>query len=478
MSPMLDISRTSQLPPELWEDIIKYSTPSSLRACLSVSRLFHDLAVRFLFSTIHIQFGALSPHGLSPEEHERRVARNCSIGSDILCYIASKPSFAVVVKKIVVHSYMVGPYVFDRQLLIDAVSKLSNLSCFVWYGVASSVSATLVLNRPDLDPANGDIRIPLASSLPLRRIQNLRSLSLEWWADELEHEDPELELTEVRDMIEANTDTLQELEICAPHCRSFPLRTLRNLVYLHLIDAPLDNIETVFRYGDQLEALSIVPDVHCVQELFSVIASHPKRLPRLSSFKLIQSDDDEWRPDVSDMAALAEFFRTKNMRRLDCKLCVDCTTSLPFLQMLQNLKNLQVLGIGLISPTFVQNDSLSFTNYIPKNISALRLRLGYDGTIIGRDVILHLWDHFEGLRYAHIVVSTVPDITLAMLISSNSKQDLELIAYNGRVFPLERTIDNVCVGKSWSECKTTTRAVEDFGNEDWEWLSRHYMVYW
>jgi hypothetical protein len=80
-----------RLPAEIWGIIVEHLPRSSQRSCLSVSRSFHDLAMRPIFSTIDLY--------LHPESH----------ALDILDRVANDREFAMLVKKLAVVAYWREP---------------------------------------------------------------------------------------------------------------------------------------------------------------------------------------------------------------------------------------------------------------------------------------------------------------------------------------------------------------------------------
>jgi hypothetical protein len=102
-----------QIPTEIWSAIIERLPTSEQKTCLSVSRLHHDLAVRFLFSIIKIYF-TRELSGLLEEEETRLMSHSW----EILDHITHKRHFANAVKKIVVIALSVETeMIFERREL-------------------------------------------------------------------------------------------------------------------------------------------------------------------------------------------------------------------------------------------------------------------------------------------------------------------------------------------------------------------------
>jgi hypothetical protein len=98
------VSTTNQMtiPPELMTAVIQYLPRSDRRTLLSVSRYFHDVAVQFVFRTVHIYLGewanlrALEWWNPPPNTTDNR-------SWELLYHILYDPHFANVVRKVVVH---------------------------------------------------------------------------------------------------------------------------------------------------------------------------------------------------------------------------------------------------------------------------------------------------------------------------------------------------------------------------------------
>lgn len=106
---MLDVTA---LPPELWQLVVDNMSSADKRACLKAFRFLHTLALRSLFSTIHLHFGCwedfdpwLSDQSvLSDKDYDRIDNENAEISCGIVSRIMRDPSFAALVKTM--HVYM------------------------------------------------------------------------------------------------------------------------------------------------------------------------------------------------------------------------------------------------------------------------------------------------------------------------------------------------------------------------------------
>lgn len=104
------------LPAELWHEVIRRLSTQDQKTCLSVSRTHHDIAIRSLFSHLHITFGVWYPHGRgsatargiqyhTDQQEEGMKQRSTRIRDEILQHIQRTPRFANMVKKVSVLAY-------------------------------------------------------------------------------------------------------------------------------------------------------------------------------------------------------------------------------------------------------------------------------------------------------------------------------------------------------------------------------------
>lgn len=121
------------LPVELWIIIIDYLPRQSLRACLQVCRVWHDIAVRPLFSTVKLCFLGLLPSSFNATSSQhpgdnKEVLRFYDIASDsiqILNHMVNTPSFARAVKRLFVNISK-GPLDAEKRMSILSRWKASS----------------------------------------------------------------------------------------------------------------------------------------------------------------------------------------------------------------------------------------------------------------------------------------------------------------------------------------------------------------
>ncbi|KAH9929744.1 uncharacterized protein B0H18DRAFT_173477 [Fomitopsis serialis] len=108
-------------------------TPATSRECLAVSRFFHDLAARTLFSTLRINFGYWEvSYGFTDEPPASGGDRGCK-SCCILLRIITDPVFASYVKELHVLAFADNGATFEMCCLANAITSMHNLRTFKWY---------------------------------------------------------------------------------------------------------------------------------------------------------------------------------------------------------------------------------------------------------------------------------------------------------------------------------------------------------
>jgi len=114
------------LPLEIWTAILDHLPLSARRVCLSTNRLLHDIAVRSLFTTVHIYLGAwetlhdgLDDEASTPDLDEATTPDldECAIAhsKEILKRIIDDPAFASIVRTLIVHAHMKDGHISRGQ---------------------------------------------------------------------------------------------------------------------------------------------------------------------------------------------------------------------------------------------------------------------------------------------------------------------------------------------------------------------------
>ena len=172
-----DVCCPLQLPPEIWESVFSWLPRGAARNCLSVSRIFRDLAFRLLFRNVTICFGAWEAvevkeytYDPDPDAMDTLEDKMSAMSSAILHRISRDPAFAIVVHGLDIRAYKrdgsrsafeLGeywsyhcpvPYGYRLMLLlwtpsaslVEAIHSLSNLRSFIWHGTSPSPTPEIV----------------------------------------------------------------------------------------------------------------------------------------------------------------------------------------------------------------------------------------------------------------------------------------------------------------------------------------------
>ena len=101
----------ASLPTELWYPIISGLPSLEQKMCLSVSKTFHDIASKYVFSHVTISLGLwrsfegeIEFEDLSSEE-KTAMKRQADASYETLRHIMHTPDFARNVKKLCVHAH-------------------------------------------------------------------------------------------------------------------------------------------------------------------------------------------------------------------------------------------------------------------------------------------------------------------------------------------------------------------------------------
>lgn len=111
-TPTIPISLNyNALPPELWQEVVCHLPRSSQRACLSVSRAFHALTLRLVFTDVTVYFGAWETWDAESEETnqdqdaEALEDERTSRSFDLLHRITADSLLANSIRELEVHAF-------------------------------------------------------------------------------------------------------------------------------------------------------------------------------------------------------------------------------------------------------------------------------------------------------------------------------------------------------------------------------------
>ena len=127
--------RTKTFPPEVWNQVIGELPQIYLPPLLGVSSQFHDITIRFLFSSVKIYFiggerGQKMLNTFYPDWMEEVAHKLMHKSWEILNHICQDPRFAKVVKSITVIAYSNGLSIFEQSEDFYPLFKIFKLTSF------------------------------------------------------------------------------------------------------------------------------------------------------------------------------------------------------------------------------------------------------------------------------------------------------------------------------------------------------------
>lgn len=145
---------TTELPTETWTHIIQYLRYSHQMPFLHVSRAFHAITIRFVFSAIRIYFvGKESAEFLAtshgpPLPAAEVLEQNMQRSWEILQYIKDNPEFASVVRTVSVVAVADSQSIFEKResfhTFSEIIQRLYSVFSVSWAGPPGNPSLTIL----------------------------------------------------------------------------------------------------------------------------------------------------------------------------------------------------------------------------------------------------------------------------------------------------------------------------------------------
>ncbi|OJT03105.1 hypothetical protein TRAPUB_6333 [Trametes pubescens] len=489
----------SRLPTELCAGVVKSLSKVDQRSCLSVSRLFRDLARPLVFSRVIIRVGmwkATDDEGMFDDDvelMERRVRRN----KEKLQYIALDAQFARIVKAIHVHAHREWDFAdleepqdklednLDISLVVRALKALPHLRSFRWHGISPALTPA-VLDALAKTCGRTLVELSVAAMINddkapqyLTQFKKLQALSLAGDMCNFPHYgNPEPE-SMVTACIQHVPLTVLRLSVLGDSVWDTPLRVLSGLYELSLQrPQSLDKLSVVFQHCSQLRTLNVLIDnVACKPQFIAALKAAPDALPHLTSFKFIACSRGAFNIDPDLFAAFLK--DKKAMRRLDLTFYnpfKDIADYTRFLDMFASLPQLEVLGLVLKGEKFTREHLQLFDERLPLGLSALLLSWEFRSVVdIQKEDWIAMLKRRLSLAYLH-VLDPRGSLDLCKLLLKDHPPALQFVGYGSCLGTFERNFatGEAAYGPVWDEETAGFRTVEDFGCEDWEWLLRNH----
>ncbi|EIN12519.1 hypothetical protein PUNSTDRAFT_42110 [Punctularia strigosozonata HHB-11173 SS5] len=522
---------SAQLPVETWAHILSYLPAAERIPALSVNRLLHDVALRFVHSSVHIHLGAwetVHPNfndlGIPAPELLRRNAQR---SAEILQHIVTNARFAKNVRKLSVYAFAPGDAMRAAamrllNILTQALERLPNLTTFHWIGCEPLPVDAVIDYFVSRIPPLKELRIPARPFDAFPRMLAFNSLASLCLSSKnyIEHmggyniADLDAIADTTRSIILNNVGSLLSLTVFASVFDHIAPDSLgRSLVELDVWACDgLTAIYPILSHCPRLTALALL-EVTCTDpSSFHPLAPDPPPLPRLSSFKLIALDEVSRAQYAQIAAFLAQH---PALRRLD--LDMPCRDLEPILALLPDLERLQVLGLDVRA----YPDLARVADALPRGLRALHVQTRWDLLPVEAEELKPLVDaifetkpltmlHFENVfmekqRSAETFVKSLPELEVIMLRDDcwTVYRELPLVPdARGQHVVRGQAVAQAAAGMStrplpdaatavqaeaartrvrfwlekWPRGKVVFRTADDYTDPDHEWLLRFHGI--
>lgn len=481
------------LPPEVLAHIIHHLPREARRTCLSVSRSFHDLALRAVFSGLTIHFGAWENHYFdevkwdsciseegeaeAESEYQAQASRRNEMSAEILHRIMFDPYFANAVKRLEVCAYegYDNDCAFQLRCLSMAISYLHNLRALVWYGSWPLPAPEIVDALAKACPSFRRLSLPHRSfgTLPLGAIENLQSVTLsETHLGEIFKElqnMPAVDIGAARD--------LQELHHPALPLDSIPPHVLPHLTHLELLQVAPTEIRVLGPFLQQLprlQSLTIICSRQSVDLLLHALAQARGRILRLTSLALIDQGEIRVLELTSgELQMLLDVFKQlPALRRFRTSFLCDYEHWAWFSDGLSALKDLEVLGLDLKFSEAATRDTINtWTQRLPSGLTALSISAN-TARRLGAGCFQPLWSRCGQLEYLHTWFRANDQVE-DLIIGARS---LKLLGCEEQLYDIGYKDGAPIVSARWPLCKVVFRR-DEYGCAGWEWLMRHVNMF-
>ncbi|KAH9852876.1 hypothetical protein C2E23DRAFT_885246 [Lenzites betulinus] len=427
----------------------------------------------------------------------------------ILRHIKLDPSFAKVVKKLYVRAYATDAIaIYERECLIDALEALPSLTAFIYDGVRPLLHARTIealakgsgsmLTEFRAPPHLAEEWIRPAAFARLTRLESF-SVVKDNFSEKEKHDEDENE-DEVSAMASlpehkaiqdcaakiAENGTLRRLHVSGESICSLPLRHFGNLKELDIQHPEtFAAFELVLHHcGPQLESLSLVlASLGLEKSLCAALASDPKAVPNLRSFKLITPDEyrSSWVNPHSP--AIHKFLANKRLRRLDIN--TEMYDAHPgahprLFDHLADFPELEILGMTYAGERVTSGDLRTLDAALPLGLKALLIYYDVEVDDVPMSEWIDMLRKRQSLQYLHIINCGLSyGLDLRQQLLEDHPDSLELVGYGfDSLRWIERDPDTGLSAYSpwWSDEMVHFHNVEYFGNQDWHWLLKYHDV--
>ncbi|KZP10655.1 hypothetical protein FIBSPDRAFT_962861 [Athelia psychrophila] len=462
--------QVGSIPVELWDQVLVSLPKVTQRECAFVCRSWRRVCRRALFTVVRLSTG----NGTEADEMDLEAFVEAAKAWEILDCMGNDPTFAPVVKTIIVLKWRFGASVFETRSLQKALRAVPHLQSFqwlAWAGMPQEVLQTLHDDIPNLP----ELRLADPEALQSCELGQLRSIGCLVPQDFFDTEDLEVAQCSTIGLITANVDTLRELALDAMLSLpwNLPVRTFENLNHLTLVGLKdLRGLELVLRHSPNLE--NFIIEYKIDDELFSILAQNPSSAPLLSSFKVISGAVH----DESHYAALGTFLQGHpRLRRLDIQMWAPIESAFIILPTVKALKDLTAFGLSVsCRPSPVDGiDYSCLPLFLSDDMEAVRFEVNLEEAVLDRGPLLPLMvrlAELPSLRYLSLQHHGDGELwPLAAEVGSQLKH-LDCLSLDTSLWFIERASPPEMLASAWLPNKHILRLREDFAYQDAEWLAR------
>lgn len=364
------------IPVELWLMVMKLLPKKSVRSCLHVCRIWHDIALTLLFSTVKLHF--MGPDLAFYGDFSRQKQINAMPLTDrtweILDHIPSNSTFARTIKYIIVYASDYN-LCFEKLSLIKALRCMPYLVGFEWIANSSShiqdIQETLLVSCPRLQR----LRYPLdITPPPLKPFpQKITSLNLTP-ADMWEKDDNAVWY--IIDVFPSAMDTLTTLVLACVSMRDIPTEAYG--IFAHLKELTfwepyeIDALLLPLHHERALEFLAL-KSVDGGENLCTFLQGATTLLPRLSTF-LLASDEYI---GINDLSAVRNFLiGHPGLERLHLRIYCPSQFTPALYPALAKLQFLQALWLDTGPAEMI--DIRPLISVLPRSLRVLVLYVRHD----------------------------------------------------------------------------------------------------
>ncbi|KDR75652.1 hypothetical protein GALMADRAFT_1330752 [Galerina marginata CBS 339.88] len=485
----MTLTRTSTLPPEVWDHILGDLPQPQVPKLLEVCSMFHDIALRSLFSSIKIYFigGTLGMQMLNTTHadwiDETAIKLMCK-SWEMLNHICQDRRFARVVKSITVIAFADGQSIFERLTVANALLFMPNLQTFRWIGTGPAFDDIVA----ECLPPNLK-KLVIQSSLPFDSIRHLTDvttlhLSMPFFFpdDEEAHDrlvyDPTIRENlkySIAEIVESIAPALQSLRVTATQLRDAPIRMLNTLIDLEVFatigdEEELVGLDVVFRHATLLQSLTLVGLF--VPATFSFLPhSSTGCLPLLNSFRLSCEDPSVFRFGEDEFQSLCGLLQGRPLlRRLYLRLpTMDWMQTSRLLCIVRELDGLEVLGFHTGRDMLADDTIETLSRSLSKNLHALHIAINWAG--VDLLPLLDTIAKLPHLSFLHLY-GAIARLPILLEDLAFEAEGLKTIGLNRALWTIDRVGAEITSAK-WPRWKIKFCVEEDFVSADDAWLFKY-----